>query len=333
MEAASSDMSAASSVDGVSGSDFLNLGMFSSQQQQSQQSQRHGDQQLLVGSSGFGSSSLGLGGSVFNDGASFDLSDFPSLGGSSGAPGSGAPNGISAALRQQHLMQQHGLLAGSNNSSSNKNANNLYRLAMTNNAGVNGTNFSMTTEDFPALQGGGLPMQQQHQQQAPMGSSLLASQRAPSNSNNSAGIYGSSDYADNNSNASDGGLLGGTGLGGLGSLPQQQRSMQQQHQPASSSSRSQQPQQTQHMTAGTAVGSSASTQGGGNALAGDYGLLGLLGIIRMTDADRNALALGSDLTLLGLNLGSTEQIYSTFSSPWSDATVSKDPHFQVREEW
>lgn len=37
-----------------------------------------------------------------------------------------------------------------------------------------------------------------------------------------------------------------------------------------------------------------------------YGLLGLLGVIRMTDPDLNTLALGSDLTTVGLNLDSAE---------------------------
>lgn len=37
-----------------------------------------------------------------------------------------------------------------------------------------------------------------------------------------------------------------------------------------------------------------------------YGLLGLLGVIRMTDPDLNMLALGSDLTTVGLNLDSAE---------------------------
>ena len=68
----------------------------------------------------------------------------------------------------------------------------------------------------------------------------------------------------------------------------------------------------------------------GSALGGDYGLLGLLSVIRMTDADRNALALGTDLTLLGLNLNSTENLYSTFGGPWSDAPATKEPHYQVR---
>lgn len=37
-----------------------------------------------------------------------------------------------------------------------------------------------------------------------------------------------------------------------------------------------------------------------------YGLLGILKVIRMTDPDLNVLALGTDLTSLGLNLNSTE---------------------------
>ncbi|KNE64640.1 hypothetical protein AMAG_09997 [Allomyces macrogynus ATCC 38327] len=49
-----------------------------------------------------------------------------------------------------------------------------------------------------------------------------------------------------------------------------------------------------------------------------YGLLGLLGIIRLTDPDTNALALGTDLTTLGLNLNSPELLYPMFASPFSE---------------
>ena len=37
-----------------------------------------------------------------------------------------------------------------------------------------------------------------------------------------------------------------------------------------------------------------------------FGLLGLLQVIRMTESDLNTLALGNDLTTLGLNLNSAE---------------------------
>ena len=43
------------------------------------------------------------------------------------------------------------------------------------------------------------------------------------------------------------------------------------------------------------------------ALTNDrWGLLGLLGVIRMTDADLNTLALGCDLTALGLDLNANK---------------------------
>ena len=41
-------------------------------------------------------------------------------------------------------------------------------------------------------------------------------------------------------------------------------------------------------------------------LGDQYGLLGLLSVVRMTNKDLNTLALGLDLTTLGLNLNSTE---------------------------
>lgn len=60
-----------------------------------------------------------------------------------------------------------------------------------------------------------------------------------------------------------------------------------------------------------------------------YGLLGILKVIRMTDPDLNTLALGMDLTTLGLNLNSPECLYSTFASPWSDTPGRKDPEFHL----
>ncbi|XP_020964667.1 probable NOT transcription complex subunit VIP2 [Arachis ipaensis] len=47
-----------------------------------------------------------------------------------------------------------------------------------------------------------------------------------------------------------------------------------------------------------------------------FGLLGLLSVIRMSDPDLTSLALGIDLTTLGLNLNSSENLHKTFGSPW-----------------
>lgn len=58
-----------------------------------------------------------------------------------------------------------------------------------------------------------------------------------------------------------------------------------------------------------------------------YGLMGLLDVIKMTDRDLNSLSLGSDLTTFGLNLNSTESLYTTFTGPFADQTSSNEPQF------
>ncbi|KAI9195828.1 hypothetical protein LWI28_018488 [Acer negundo] len=60
-----------------------------------------------------------------------------------------------------------------------------------------------------------------------------------------------------------------------------------------------------------------------------FGLLGLLSVIKMSDPDLTSLALGIDLTTLGLNLNSTENLHKTFGSPWSDEPAKGDPEFIV----
>jgi len=332
MEATSTASSAASSVDGRNtggtGSDYLNLGMFSGSGATQQG-------ELLVGGAGFGGGSAlnGFGNDAqagatppgTTPGTSFDLSDFPSLGGTSNNNAGG--NGLAAALRQQQQMLAHQQMLGAQQQQQapSSKSSNLYRLAMT---GTNG-NFNMATEDFPALSGAPQNASPGGTTLNPSGSSLLSSssQTGGRAASNQSGIYGSSDLDNGNVGSQlDGGsgLLGGAGLGGLGGL----RGLQQPHN-ASSVPRA--PSSSAPASAGVVGGSSGGGSGSaaGNALSGDYGLLGLLGVIRMTDADRNALALGSDLNMLGLNLGPAEQLYSTFSSPWSDTAASKDPHYQV----
>ena len=65
------------------------------------------------------------------------------------------------------------------------------------------------------------------------------------------------------------------------------------------------------------------------APADRFGLLGLLGVIRMTDPDLTTLALGTDLTTLGLHLNSPENVYKTFASPWADQPLRPEPDFRV----
>lgn len=62
---------------------------------------------------------------------------------------------------------------------------------------------------------------------------------------------------------------------------------------------------------------------------GRFGLAGLLDIIRITDKDSTALALGSDLTTYGLNLTSTDCLYASFTSPFNEQPSPVEPHFQT----
>ena len=318
----------------------------------SQQNSGNGISDLLLGGAGgfAGSSSLGNGfnSAVANDtsssanmapGASangtssssgantaaFDLNDFPSLGGSVVMPGSSNndnSSGVSAALRDQQrllahhnqqLLQQQG---GSNpQQKQQQQQNNLYRLAMQG-GNSNGTNFNMATEDFPALPG------------------------APPQSSSSGPVGGSSGSSSLLMGGGNGGVInssqGGSGLGNVGGPSRlavaggiyggnDQDPSSDLGGPGLGVNLSQQQQQSQSNSRTKSDATPA-----GTALSGDYGLLGLLGVIRMTDADRNALALGSDLTMLGLNLGSSEHIYNTFSGPWSESSGNtKEPHYQV----
>ena len=65
--------------------------------------------------------------------------------------------------------------------------------------------------------------------------------------------------------------------------------------------------------------------------ADSYGLLGLLTVISMSDADVTTLALGTDLTTLGLHLNGVEPVYDTFASPWADYPIKPDPDYKVRD--
>lgn len=61
-----------------------------------------------------------------------------------------------------------------------------------------------------------------------------------------------------------------------------------------------------------------------------YGLLGMLHtIIRPGGDSKKNLAMGCDLTSLGLNLNSAEPLHPTFASPWSDEQLTKEPQFSL----
>lgn len=280
-----------------------------------------------------------------NGSSALDLNDFPTLAGSSG----GENNSLAAALRQQQqLIAQQQILQGAQGNNVKSQSPNLYRLAMGTHSlgpttGSNTGNFNMATEDFPALPGappsgsggnngssgsgllGGVEGGQRDLVAGPSTSSASFGNSAPPTSRSSSNGSGTGMFGgdlDGLTNQLDSATLLG-GVGGIGNLSNQSSnnpSISQQQRPSSQS------------TGGTSVSSGAgsgSGQSGGAALSGDFGLLGLLGVIRMSDADRNALALGSDLTTLGLNLNSSDQLFSTFASPWSESPTTREPQYQL----
>mmetsp|Transcript_3434 Transcript_3434/g.4787 ORF Transcript_3434/g.4787 Transcript_3434/m.4787 type:complete len:455 (+) Transcript_3434:75-1439(+) len=294
-----------------------------------------------------------------NPSNAFDLKEFPSLGGGGAgniSAAGGENNGLAAALRQQQILAQQQMMQGG---SGKTQSSNLYRLAMGSSMGTslvstgsNNANFNMATEDFPALPGAPTPSGTSVGNNS-SGSGLLGgiegSQRdmnavsstpgqsyrsnAPNTSSSSTngsalGMYsgeveGVSNHLD--SNISLGTAAGpSSGLSNLANAPSGNNPSINQQQ-RSTSLASTQPSSAPGVTSSSNVSSST----GGTALSGDFGLLGLLGVIRMSDADRNALALGSDLTTLGLNLNSSDQLYSTFASPWSESPTTREPQYQL----
>ncbi|KAL6556760.1 hypothetical protein OROHE_006636 [Orobanche hederae] len=73
-----------------------------------------------------------------------------------------------------------------------------------------------------------------------------------------------------------------------------------------------------------------STQGS-QSLSDHYGMLGLISIIKMVNPALTSLALGIDLTTLGLNLNSSETLHKKLASPWSDEPIRGEPEYNVPE--
>ncbi|XP_026332101.1 regulator of gene activity isoform X2 [Hyposmocoma kahamanoa] len=67
-----------------------------------------------------------------------------------------------------------------------------------------------------------------------------------------------------------------------------------------------------------------------------FGIVGLLTFIRAAESDPSlvSLALGQDLTALGLNLNSPDNLYLTFSGPWADTPCRpQDMDYHVPPEY
>ena len=224
-------------------------------------------------------------------GAPFDLSDFPHLGTRPGGNGGAGMHGMGGALGALGLSLEGLDLYGK----------------------PNHPEFSIqNTEDFPALPGGPAPKGAKQQQgggadghYGGMGMGMGMGMNVPPGARDVMHLLG--DGASGFGHGGDDGDYGGYGG------PQHAMSMAQQQAAAQ---------------AAAAARSGAPPRPGSKPGAPPpppppaterYGLLGLLSAIRMSDMDLSTLALGTDLTTLGLNLNSTEALHKTFASPWADA--------------
>jgi len=68
-----------------------------------------------------------------------------------------------------------------------------------------------------------------------------------------------------------------------------------------------------------------------SSAADRWGLLALLTMIRSPDPDTAMLGMGTDLSLAGFDLGVQDNLYSSFITPWSDASAvhTVEPEFHV----
>ena len=79
-------------------------------------------------------------------------------------------------------------------------------------------------------------------------------------------------------------------------------------------------------SSGSISSSSSSSLGGPDG----YGILGLLSVIKLAgDRDLSVLALGTDLTSLGMALGSPEPLAGSFAHPYGDSPTAREPVYTL----
>ncbi|KAL9679354.1 hypothetical protein QQ045_017212 [Rhodiola kirilowii] len=276
-----------------------------------------------------------LGDMNHNESSPFDMNDFPQL--------TSRPS--SAGGHQQHLgsMRKQGIGVGQQHQEFSiqnedfpalpgfKGGNTDYAMDLHQKDQLHDNNASMMSQHFPAGRSTGFSIggtysthrAQQHPQSG-IGSGVNFSQL----NNQDLHLHGSDMFPSPQSNfhAQSNGLRPlnssntASGLGSYDHLIQQYQQQQNQSQyrlPQMSSSG-----QIYRDPSAKPVQASQSTPD-------PFGLLGLLSVVRMSDPGLTSLAIGVDLTTLGLNLNSAENLHKTFSSPWSDEPAKGDTEFSV----
>ncbi|KAM3374101.1 putative NOT transcription complex subunit VIP2 isoform X1 [Capsicum galapagoense] len=280
-----------------------------------------------------------------NDGSPFDINDFPQL--SSRPNSAGGPQGQLGSLRKQ-IAQQNQEFSIQNEDfpalPGFKGGNADYAMDLHQKEQLHDNTISMMQQQhFSMGRSGGFnlggtysSLRSQQQQQQQHASSVSNSGLSFSNVNNQdpLHLHGSDVFPSSHSSyhQQSGGppgiglrpLNSPSSVSGISSYDQLIQQYQQQQQQTQSQFRLQQM---------SALGQPYRDQGMKSMQAqtapDPFGMLGLLSVIRMSDPDLTSLALGIDLTTLGLNLNSAENLHKTFGSPWSDEPAKGDPEFTV----
>ncbi|AQK86821.1 putative NOT transcription complex subunit VIP2 [Zea mays] len=261
-----------------------------------------------------GSGSLGSSGMLYEgssgDNAPFDINDFPQL--------TGRPNSAGGGQGQYGSLRKHGVSVNA--------------IVQQN------QEFSIQNEDFPALPGNkgsssDYPMDIHHKDHLQENINIMQAQHYPMARPSGFSLGSSYPPRQHQQSANS---VQNAGLETIGLRPANSPSlstnsgvyeqfMQKYHQPQTQNSLRLQaasgPQQYKDQ-------SQKSVQGT-QAVPDPYSLLGLLSLIRMKEPGPTTLALGIDLTSLGLNLNSQDNLYKTFGSPWSSEPAVGEPDYQI----
>jgi CCR4-NOT transcription complex subunit 2 len=65
----------------------------------------------------------------------------------------------------------------------------------------------------------------------------------------------------------------------------------------------------------------------------DYGLLGILPVIRAPQKESGPLAFGMELTALFPTISSPEPVHSTFAGPWAAGPIRREPDYQIPQAY
>ncbi|VAH08582.1 unnamed protein product [Triticum turgidum subsp. durum] len=265
--------------------------------------------QVQAGNNSFSSSGMLHDGNS-GDNSPFDINDFPQL--------TGRPNSAGGGQGQYGSLRKQGVSVNA--------------IVQQN------QEFSIQNEDFPALPGykgnsSDYGMDLHHKDHLHENANIMQGQHFPmgrSSGFNLGGSYPARQQQQQSTTSVQNGL-DNIGLRPINSPSPSSNSgsyeqlIQQYHQPQTQNSLRSQTSSGQQ----SSKDQSQKSAQGKETVPDPYSLLGLLNLIKSKEPGPTALALGLDLTTLGLNLNSPDCLWKTFGSPWSNEPAKGEPDYQI----